>query len=357
MGVHSEPRVQVLVNHAAAVATVHGVRAWLSAAGKRDLMPGGAGRGGAATAALFAGFIGLASQAAAQSTNYSEVEQLFGEPITTSATGSPLRQSEAPVTMDIVTADDIQRSGARTIPEILERLSGLDVFSWSNNSADVAVRGLNQGTSNRLLLLINGHEQYTDALGTIVYQLLPVRLDEIRQIEVIKGPNSALYGFNAAAGVINIITYSPRYDHVNVERGSGGSNDYFEGSLVPHRKLGQRRPAPIHRIRPNRRVGVPPALSARPAGDQGRPFHHAHRQCRSAATDRLGHRTPPADELRQFRVARPSAGALSLERVRRIGCRVDHVRHQHWHDRRQRQLQSLRAARHTEQFWRPRANQ
>ena len=190
-----------------------------------------AGRTSAA-AAVLAGLFGLSSQADAQSTNYSEVEQLFGEPITTSATGSPLRQSEAPVTMDIVTADDIQRSGARTIPQILERLSGLDVFTWSNNSADVAVRGLNQGSSGRLLLLINGREQYTDALGTIVYQFLPVRLDEIRQIEVVKGPNSALYGFNAAGGVINIITYSPRYDNVNVERASGGSNDYFEGSLI-----------------------------------------------------------------------------------------------------------------------------
>ena len=168
----------------------------------------------------------------AQTINYAEVEELFGEPVTTSATGSPVRRSEAPVTMDIISAEEIRRSGARTIPEILERLSGIDVFTWSNTSADVAVRGLNQGTSNRLLLLINGREQYTDALSTLVWQLLPVRMDEIRQIEVIKGPNSALYGFNAAAGVINIITFSPRYDGVNVERLSGGSQGYGEVSIV-----------------------------------------------------------------------------------------------------------------------------
>ena len=106
------------------------------------------------------------------------------------------------------------------------------MFTWSNDSADIAVRGLNQGASNRLLLLINGREQYTDALGTLVWELLPVRLDEIRQIEVVKGPNSALYGFNAAAGVINIITYSPRYESVNVERISGGSESYYDASVV-----------------------------------------------------------------------------------------------------------------------------
>ncbi len=170
--------------------------------------------------------------ARAQTINYGEVEELFGEPITTSATGSPVRRSEAPVTMDIISSEEIRRSGARTIPELLERLSGIDVFTWSNTSADVAVRGLNQGTSNRLLLLINGREQFTDALSTLVWQLLPIRLDEIRQIEVVKGPNSALYGFNAAAGVINIITFSPRYDAINVERLSGGSSGYGEVSIV-----------------------------------------------------------------------------------------------------------------------------
>jgi len=167
-----------------------------------------------------------------QSINYGEYEQLFGEPVTTSATGSPVRQSEAPVTMDIISSEEIRRSGARTIPELLERVSGIDVFTWSNTGGDVAVRGLNQGTSGRLLLLINGREQFTDALSTVVWQLLPVRMDEIRQIEVIKGPNSALYGFNAAAGVINIITFSPRYDTINVERLSGGAQGYGAASIV-----------------------------------------------------------------------------------------------------------------------------
>lgn len=157
---------------------------------------------------------------------------MFGEPVTTSATGKPQRRSEAPVAMDIVSAEDIRRSGAATIPQILSRLAGIDVYTWSNNSADLAIRGMNQGTSNRVLVMVNGREIYTDALGLVPWQNIAVRLDEIRQIEVIKGPNSALYGYNAGAGVINIITYNPSYDRVNVERLSVDSNGTEEGSVV-----------------------------------------------------------------------------------------------------------------------------
>ncbi len=133
--------------------------------------------------------------AVAQTIDYGAAQGLFGEPVTVSATGTPQRVSAAPVTMDVVTSDDIRRSGASSLPEILSRLSGIDVYNWSHNGADVAIRGLNQGASNRLLVMVNGRETYTDVLGVVLWQNIPVRIDEIRQIEVIKGPNSALYGF------------------------------------------------------------------------------------------------------------------------------------------------------------------
>ena len=63
-------------------------------------------------------------------------------------------------------------------------------------------------------------------------------LDEIRQIEVIKGPNSALYGFNAVSGVINIITYDPLYDRINTAELRGGTQDYLGGSVVGTDQVG-----------------------------------------------------------------------------------------------------------------------
>ncbi len=181
---------------------------------------------------LSATLLGPIRLAEAQTIDYGPLEEMFGEPVTTSATGKPQRSSEAPVAMDIVSAEDIRRSGAATIPQILSRLAGIDVYTWSNNSADLAIRGMNHGTSNRVLVMVNGREVYTDALGLVPWQNIAVRLDEIRQIEVIKGPNSALYGYNAGAGVINIITYNPSYDRVNVERLSVDSNGSEEGSVV-----------------------------------------------------------------------------------------------------------------------------
>ncbi len=168
-----------------------------------------------------------------QSIDYGALQNLFGEPVTTSATGTPLRVSEVPVTMDIISADDIRRSGATDIPGVLTHLAGIDVLRISPSQAEVAVRGYAQPlTDSRLLVLINGRQVFSNVFSSVIWSTIPVQLDEIRQIEVVKGPNSALYGFNAAAGVINIITYNPLYDDVNSVRLRGGTDNYGEASAI-----------------------------------------------------------------------------------------------------------------------------
>jgi outer membrane receptor for ferrienterochelin and colicins len=165
----------------------------------------------------------------AQTINYGALEQLFNEPVTTSATGSPLRSTDAPVPMEIISAAQIKRSGATDIPTILSRLAGVDVLTWgAGGAADVSIRGYDQGYSPRLLVLINGRQVYLDHYGYTAWASLPIELSEIRQIEVIKGPNSALFGFNAVGGVVNIITYNPMYDQkssVSLAAGNGGTVD------------------------------------------------------------------------------------------------------------------------------------
>lgn len=180
------------------------------------------------------------SSAGAQTIDYGSLEQLFGEPVTTSVTGSPQRVTDAPANMEIVTADDIRRSGAENIPDILRFVAGIDVRQYGANQAEVAVRGYNQAYSPRLLVLINGRQVYLDEYGYTVWETLPVALDEIRQIEVVKGPNSALFGYNALAGVINIITYDPIIDSTNTVTVRGGSNNFVDGSAVGTIPLGER---------------------------------------------------------------------------------------------------------------------
>jgi iron complex outermembrane receptor protein len=178
--------------------------------------------------------------AAAQTIDYGSLEQLFNEPVTTSATGSPQRATEAPVAMEIISAEDIRRSGATDIPTILSRVAGVDVLTWgANGAADVSIRGYDQGYSPRLLVLINGRQVYLDHYGYTAWATLPVQLSEIRQIEVVKGPNSALFGFNAVGGVVNIITYNPKYDDVSNVTLRGGTNGTSEGMVVDSFKLGQ----------------------------------------------------------------------------------------------------------------------
>ncbi len=191
---------------------------------------------GAAGLVLLAG----AMPAAAQEIDYGSLQSMFNEPVTTSATGSPQRAADAPVDMTIITAEDIKRSGATDLPTILSRVPGIDILNWSASQSDVAVNGYDKVDSSRLLVLINGREVYLNHYGFTAWENLPVQLDEIRQIEVVRGPNSALFGFNAVGGVINIITYNPQFDDVGSLEGHGGTQSNAGGSAVETVHLGDR---------------------------------------------------------------------------------------------------------------------
>jgi len=109
----------------------------------------------------------------------------------------------------VITAEDIRQSGAPDVPTILRRIPGLEVMQVTGADFNVSVRGNNQLFANKMLVLVDGRSVYIDVQGFVFWKGLPVTLPEIKQIEVIKGPVSALYGFNAFDGVVNIITKSP----------------------------------------------------------------------------------------------------------------------------------------------------
>ena len=177
--------------------------------------------------------------AQAQQMDFGALESLFGEPVTTSATGKPQRVSEAPVNMEIVTADDIRRSGARSIPEALKGVSGLDVIQTGVNSFDVAIRGHGEFYNPRVLVMVNGRQVYIDNYGFTSWSNIPVALSEIRQIEVVKGPNTALFGFNAVAGVVNIITYNPIYDKKDTVSVTAGTDSDYRASVSKTLSIGE----------------------------------------------------------------------------------------------------------------------
>jgi iron complex outermembrane receptor protein len=191
-------------------------------------------------ASAAAGLTLTAAAAHAQSIDYGAMEQLFNEPVTTSATGSPQRATEAPVDMTIISAIDIKRSGATDLPTILSRVAGVDVLNYAAAQSDVGIRGYNQARSPRLLVLINGRQVYLDHFGYTDWNALPIQLSEIRQIEVVRGPNSAIFGFNAVSGVVNIITFNPKFDDTNAIEVRAGTSESTGISVVKTVRLGDR---------------------------------------------------------------------------------------------------------------------
>lgn len=181
--------------------------------------------------------MGMSNHVQAETVDYGSLQSLFGEPVTTSATGTPQRASDVAANMTIITADDIRRSGLRNIPQIIgEYVPGIDIFQSGVNSFDVGVRGYQQPFQPRLLVLLDGRQVFIDDYSRTVWSNIPVNIDDIRQIEVVKGAASALFGSNASGGVINIITYSPVYDNNKVAAaGIGTQNQRFADATVTAR--------------------------------------------------------------------------------------------------------------------------
>lgn len=117
--------------------------------------------------------------------------------------------SQAPANVYVITDEDIQHSGATDIPTILRVVPGLEVMQTTGADFNVSVRGNNQPRANKLLVMVDGRSVFNDSQGFFLWKMLPVTLPEIKRIEVLKGPASVVYGFNAFDGVINIITKSP----------------------------------------------------------------------------------------------------------------------------------------------------
>ena len=133
--------------------------------------------------------------------------------------------SQAPSNVYVITDEDIRSSGSTDIPTLLRRVPGLEVMQTNAIDFNVSVRGNNQLAANKLLVLIDGRSVYIDQSGVVFWKLLPVSLPMIKRIEVLKGPASAIYGFNAFDGVVNIITKSPEEMKGTTLQAAGGTLD------------------------------------------------------------------------------------------------------------------------------------
>lgn len=140
--------------------------------------------------------------------------------------------SQAPSNVYVVTDEDIRQSGATDLPTVLRRIPGLEVMQMTGADFNVSARGDNQPFANKMLVMVDGRSIYLDVQGNVFWKSLPITLPEIKRIEVLKGPASAMYGFNAFDGVINIITKSPEEMKGTTLQFGGGEQGTISSAAV-----------------------------------------------------------------------------------------------------------------------------
>ena len=152
-------------------------------------------------------------------------------PVVASVSRLPQRLADAPTAVTVVDRDMIRASGARTLNDVFRLVPGFQTYAHSTEPARVSYHGLNdEDYSPRVQVLIDGRSMYSPLFGNGVnWATLPVALDDIERIEVVRGTNAVSYGSNAFLGVINIITVDPaltRGFSVFASHGSQNVRDY-----------------------------------------------------------------------------------------------------------------------------------
>ncbi len=149
------------------------------------------------------------AEAASQASS-EELSKLSLEDLTSIKVSSVLKASEplsdAPAAIYVITHDDIVRSGAITIPEMLRLAPNLEVAQINATTYAISARGFNGQIADKLLVLIDGRSVYTPIFAGVYWDMQYVPTEDIDRIEVISGPGGTLWGANAVNGVINIIT-------------------------------------------------------------------------------------------------------------------------------------------------------
>ena len=141
--------------------------------------------------------------------------------------------SEAPVAIDVITAEEIRASGAVHLWDLLRYRVGMNVIDGrtsGDNRAIVAIRGFAERFTRNVLVLVDGRKVISPLDGGTDWDQLPVQIQDIARIEIIRGPNAALYGSGAGLGVINIITAKPAGDESAAVDARGGNRGTLQSA-------------------------------------------------------------------------------------------------------------------------------
>ncbi|MDX1595184.1 MAG: TonB-dependent receptor, partial [Gammaproteobacteria bacterium] len=165
---------------------------------------------------------------------FGSAESLYLGEIPVVLSGTRLAQplTESPVAITVIDREQIEASGAREIPDLFRLVPGMLVGSRNGHDRDVGYLGILDAFSRRMQVLIDGRTAYDPLLGGVNWSALPLDVEDIERIEVIRGPNAASFGTNAFLGTIIITTrhqFDPQRRHATVRTGSEGVFDVHAG--------------------------------------------------------------------------------------------------------------------------------
>ncbi|HET9463761.1 MAG TPA: TonB-dependent receptor [Thiobacillus sp.] len=142
-------------------------------------------------------------------TEVSETDFFDELPVVLSVSRLSQPVNEAPAAVTVIDQDMIRASGFRDIPDLLRLVPGFSVAYTRDNTWAVGYHGMADAFSRRFQVLVDGRSIYSAAYGAVNWGELPLSIDDIERIEVVRGPNAATYGANAFLAVINIVTKDP----------------------------------------------------------------------------------------------------------------------------------------------------
>lgn len=143
----------------------------------------------------------------------------FEEQVIVTASRAEEQLVNAPAAVSVITTAAIESSPATNVGDLLRAVPGMNVTQVSARDVNITTRGATSTLSTSQLALVDGRSVYLDFFGMVMWDLVPTNPHEIKQIEVVRGPASAVWGANAMSGVVNVLTRSPRE-----LAGAGGGN-------------------------------------------------------------------------------------------------------------------------------------
>jgi outer membrane receptor protein involved in Fe transport len=139
-----------------------------------------------------------------------EDEGAVGDIVVVTASRREEQLLNAPATVSVLGEEVIGALPTQSVPDLLRLVPGLNTVQSSARDVNVTSRAATGTLSDSLLVLLDGRSIYQDFFGFVAWDFLPVDTSEIKQIEVIRGPASAVWGANAMTGVVNVISKTPR---------------------------------------------------------------------------------------------------------------------------------------------------